>query len=361
MKLFIDIGHPAHVHYFKNIVKIFLIKGHQILVTARDKEMTHYLLKNNKIEFHSRGKGKNGIFGKLFYLIKGDSILLKYARKFKPDIFLSFSSPYAAQVSWLMNKPHIAFDDTEHAKLGRLFYKPFSKTILSPSCYKPNLGEKHLKFDSYMELFYLHQNYFKPDENIKVELGLKPNERYVILRFVAWQGNHDIGHNGISDKNKIKAVKEFSKFVKVFITSESELPEEIKKNRISIPPHKIHDALAFADLLYGESATMASECAVLGVPSIYLDDVGRGYTDEEEAKYNLVFNYSESLDDQENSIKKGVELLQNIGTKNIWRNYHQKLLNDKIDITGLLVWFIENYPESAKILKKNPDYQYKFK
>jgi len=113
--------------------------------------------------------------------------------------------------------------------------------------------------------------------------------------------------------------------------------------------------------LYGESATMASECAVLGTPSIYLDDVGRGYTDEEERKYNLVFNYSESDSDQKLSIKKGVEILQDKNLKPIWKKRRQKMLADKIDITAFMVWFVENYPKSKKIMKENPDFQYRFK
>ena len=39
----------------------------------------------------------------------------------------------------------------------------------------------------------------------------------------------------------------------------------------------------------------------------------------------------------------------------------QKMLSDKIDVTAFLVWFIENYPESAKIMKENPDYQFNFR
>jgi len=38
-----------------------------------------------------------------------------------------------------------------------------------------------------------------------------------------------------------------------------------------------------------------------------------------------------------------------------------KFLETKIDATGFLIWFIENYPQSAKIMKENPDYQYRFK
>jgi hypothetical protein len=31
------------------------------------------------------------------------------------------------------------------------------------------------------------------------------------------------------------------------------------------------------------------------------------------------------------------------------------MLSDKIDVTAFMVWFVENYPESVKIMKENPD------
>jgi len=76
----------------------------------------------------------------------------------------------------------------------------------------------------------------------------------------------------------------------VFITSEKQLPEELEKFRLKLPPEDIHHLIYYATLLYGESSTMSSEAAVLGTYSIYIDDEGRGYTDEEELKYGLVFN-----------------------------------------------------------------------
>jgi predicted glycosyltransferase len=123
----------------------------------------------------------------------------------------------------------------------------------------------------------------------------------------------------------------------------------------------MHDAIAFCSLLYGESATMASESAMLGVPSIYLDNTGRYYTTEQEEKYGLVFNYSESEDDQVKSIAKAVELLETNDLLQEWTKRRDRMLNDKIDVTVFLVWFIENWPESFNILKENPDYQYNFK
>jgi len=55
MKILLDIGHPAHVHYFKNFIKIMEDKGHQFLITSRNKEIEHHLLKQYKIAFKSRG------------------------------------------------------------------------------------------------------------------------------------------------------------------------------------------------------------------------------------------------------------------------------------------------------------------
>jgi hypothetical protein len=160
---------------------------------------------------------------------------------------------------------------------------------------------------------------------------------------------------------KNKAVKELSKYAKVFISSEGELPDDLKKYQIKIPPEKMHDALTFATLLYGESSTMASECACLGTPAIFHDNKGRGYTDEEGEKYGLVFNYSESIEDQNKSLKKAIELLNATNLKQEFQTRRKKMLADKIDVTAFMVWFIENYPESAKIMKENPNYQNRFK
>ena len=337
MHIFIDIGHPAHVHYFKNLIKI-MKKEHKasFTVTSRNKEMAHSLLKSNDIPFVDRGKGKDGIIGKLLYLVKADFQIFRIARRKKPTLFLSFGSPYLSQVSFLMGLPSITIDDTESASLGQMFYKPFSKLILSPTTFYKDFGKKHVKFNSYMELSYLHPNYFNPDESIHKDLGLEKGEVYSILRFVKWKALHDLGHNGISNTNKILIVQELLKYGKVFISSEGELPVEIEKYRIKIAHEKIHSVLYFAKLFYGESATMASESAVLGTPAIYLDNNGRGYTDEQESKYGIVSNFNESTDGQEKSIKRANEIM-NAYNQSEWDSKRERLLNDKIDVTKFLI------------------------
>ncbi len=31
------------------------------------------------------------------------------------------------------------------------------------------------------------------------------------------------------------------------------------------------------------------------------------------------------------------------------------MLADKIDVTAFMVWFVENYPASVKVMQENPD------
>jgi hypothetical protein len=361
MKVQIDIGHPAHVHYFKNFIRIMKTKGHEILVSARDKDIAIKLLEEENIDYFLRGKGGSTYLTKLKYLIEADHKLYRLAKNFKPNICLSFGSPYLAHASSILSIPHIAFSDTEHNRIKHAVNNPFSDVILTPIAYRGARFKKQIKFDGYMELCYLHPNHFKPNKNILKKLHLEDDEKFAIIRFVSWKALHDRNHRGFSIEQKIKVVTKLRNYCKIFISSESELPKTLEKYRFRLPVNEMHHVLAFSNLMYGESATMASESAILGVPAFFHDDTGRGYTDEEEKKYGLVFNYKgSSIEDQNKSLEKAIELITCNATKEIYKKKAKKLIMDKIDVTAFMVWFIENYPKSKIHIKNCPDYQYTF-
>jgi uncharacterized protein len=106
-------------------------------------------------------------------------------------------------------------------------------------------------------------------------LGIEEDEKFVIVRFVSRSAVHDIGSKGLALAMKRQVVEAFSKYARVFISSEQALPEDLRGYQLPCSPEKIHDALYYADLLYGESATMASEAACVGTPAIFVDDKGR--------------------------------------------------------------------------------------
>lgn len=357
MRIFIDIGHPAHVHYFRNFISIMRSRGHRLFVSARDKEVAHELLRAYGVDFASRGKGKAGHIRKFLYIFEADWILLGFALRFKPDLFLSFASPYAAHASRLLGRPHITFDDTEHARLNHYLYGPFTDVILSPSSYYAPFSKKQLFFDAFMEMCYLHPKYFIPNRAILSKLRILSDQKYVVFRFVSWKANHDFGLTGMSDAEKRKLVADLSRYAKVFISSESSLPNDLERYRITAPPEDFHHILAYADLCISEGSTTASECSVLGTPSIYVNRLQPGTNSEQEKKYKICHTFH----NLNGVFEKAVDLLNNVNLKHDIENAHRRLLSDKIIPTDFMVWFVESYPKSVRIMKEDPQFQYHFR
>ena len=343
MRILIDIKHPAHVHFFKNFINIMRNKGHQILVCARDKDMTLYLLKKERIPYIKISSIGNSKLNLIKELITRNFRFYRIAKKFKPSILMGLMGITIAPVGKLLNIPSLVFSDTENAKLSNFIAYHLCTNFITPNCFEKKMWKKNIRYNGYHELTYLHPNHFIPDESVLKEFGVQKNEKFTIIRFVSWGASHDIGHKGISEKMKIKAIEEFSKYGMVLVTSEKELPKKLDKYRIKVSQEKIHHLIKYATLLYGESATMASEAAILGTYAIFLDNKGRGYTNDQEKRFELVFNYSEKMEDQKNSINKGIEILVNNKAKIEAIKKSAKLLEETIDVTNFIVKTTLNY------------------
>lgn len=355
MRILVDIGHPAHVHYYRNMARELIQKGHTILFTTRDKEVAIELLDFYKFEYKVIGKSHRKLIGKMTGLLKSTIKLFLICLRFKPDIIIN-ATPSAAIVSFILGKYHVSLEDTFNMEQVKL-YLPFTDVVLTGDYPHPDLGRKDLKYPGYHELAYLHPNEYKPNESVLTQLGIAKNGKYAIVRFVAWNASHDVGHAGISLENKIKLIESLTKYFPVFISSERALPDELKMYKINIKPEQMHDALNFAYLFIGESATMSSECAMLGTPAIFLDNTGRKYTENQDKQYGLVYNYTESPDDQNRAIDKAIELATTDNIKEQFKIKRDTMLDDKIDVTAFLVWFVENYPAS-EIEMRNPDFNF---
>ena len=334
MKILVDIEHPAHVHYFRNLISILKNNGHQIIITAVDKDITFKLLQIYNLEYYSLGKHYHSFLKKVFALIRNDIKLLIISLKHKPDVYISFHSPYPAHIGWLLRKKVIGITDTEHAVLSNLITNPFTNIINTPMCFKKYFGEKQKKFDSYIELSYLHPDYFIPDEKILELIGVESNDVFSILRFISWGALHDRGQSGIEMDMKFKAVEELSKYGKVFISTETSLPTGLKKYELKLPPDKIHHILYYASLFFGESGTMATESAILGTPTVRVSTLAKhlGNFVELKEKYDLLYYF----DDGESGLKKCLELLSRNRLKKSWREKANSMRDQKIDINKYL-------------------------
>jgi uncharacterized protein len=354
MKVLIDIGHPAHVHLFKHFARKMIDSGHQVLFTVRDKDFEIALLEHEGFFYKNFGKHYKTRTGKLIGLIKYSWLIITTSLKFKPDVFLSHGSVYTALASFFYRRPNIALEDTGNwEQVG--IYKPFTDVILTSTSFRKRYGHKQIFYSGYHELAYLHPNYFTPDKSILSELDVSAGERFFVLRFVSWNASHDAGQHGLSLEDKRQLIFLLNQYGKVFISSEQKLQAEFESFRYMLPPQKMHDVLAFADLFIGEGASMASECAMLGTPAVYVNSLEAGSIDEQE-KYGLLWHYRRG----ENIIGKVRELIMDSELKKRHLEARNKMLAEKIDITAFLLWFVQNYPESKRTMKENPDYQNNF-
>lgn len=339
MNILFDIGHPKDVNVFKNVIWKLQERGHEIKIVARAKENTKRVLEEYGFEYEVCRYYKS-ISGKAFGMLMNDLWLYKRSRLFKPDIFVSPGSPYSAHVSRLLKKPHIAFSDTEIAGLVIKLTLPFTDKICTSKSFYLDLGPKQKRFDGYYELAYLHPKYFTPNKEVLKKYQLEEN--YIILRLSALASHHDVNATGLNFKTEDELeeyLRVLDKYGKVIISSETRQWETIKDRQLKIYPKDLHDLVFFSSLCIGEGATMASEAAILGVPSIYISSTQRGYLNELEQKYGLVY----TLQERNQGLKKAIEILSNESSKSEWLFRRKKMLNEKVDVVEFMVETIEKY------------------
>jgi predicted glycosyltransferase len=342
MRVLFDIVHPAHVHFFKHMLRGLAQRGHQTSIVAREKDVTTALLDRLGFSYETVGRsGKKSLFGMAGELVRRDLALAKVARRFRPDVIVT-RNPAGAQAGRLLGIPAV-FDTDDGKAAGIHFWSaaPFAHVITTPDCSDEDYGHRHVKYPGYKQTAYLHPNHFTPDRNVLEALGVSPGERYFIVRFVAMVASHDIGEGGLPPAAKRELIDKLRARGRVFLSSEDELPDDLAPLKFPLPPDRLHDALAFADLLIGDSQTVAAEAAVLGTPSLRVSSwTGRlAYLTELEQRYGLTFAYQP---------KQATELLAHVDR---WLNapslratlapQHQRLLADKVDTAQWFIDFLE--------------------
>ena len=351
MRILIGISHPKQVYMFKYLISTMNAKGHDVKVVLVEKEITGYLLEKFNIKYERIGKNQSTLFKKIINLAMWEYRTLRIAHEFKPDIFIGQALPHFAHVSALLKKPFIVFEDTEHVQNLHKIVLPFTSAIVTSESFKIDFGKKQVRFNGYFELAYLHPDHFRPDPSVLCNLNLRQDDVFIILRFVSWNAIHDVGQKRLSFEMKLKLVKELEKYGKVFISSETALPDEFENYRITAAPETMHDLLSYATLYIGEGGTMASEAAVLGTPAIYINNLRTGYIDEEEKKYGLIFSFSEVEKSYDEILRTAIELLEQDDLKGRWAKKRENMLKDKIDVSKFMIEFVENFPEISSKLK----------
>jgi uncharacterized protein len=338
MRVLIDILHPAHVHFFRNFHAEMTDRGHQLCLTARDKDRSVELLQAFGLPYQQISRQKSGA-GLVVEMAQRTARLMKVMRSFRPDVMTGIMGPSIALAGAVRRVPAVVFYDTEFAvQTNRIVY-PLAHRVCTPDSYQGKVPGRHSQYAGYHELAYLHPNRFQPDPAVLGDFGISPGEPYSIVRFVSWQAVHDRKERGLSAKQKLHLVEVLQRRGRVLISSESPLEGHLADLAVAGPVEQIHHVIAHARLVVGESATMSSEAAVLGVPAVFIATTGRGYTDDEERRYGLVRHFTE--DQYDMALSAIEEILAEPAVT--WQKARQRLLEEKIDVTA---WMIDHFETS---------------
>jgi predicted glycosyltransferase len=283
-------------------------------------------LKNYNIDHVSLSSFEKNLIGLAKELLVRQSKLLPLLIKNKIDVVVSVTGASCVHICKLLGIPTLVFYDTEHASLQLKLTLPFCTYFITPEAFEGRLGKMHLTYSGFHDLAYLHPNYFQPDPKVLEDLGVMPDERFVILRFVAWKAAHDIGHRGLSLELKRRIIGSIKPHAKIFIVPEANLEAEFDQYRFKLEPSKIFDALYYSTMYICEGGSMATEAAVLGTPSIFK---------ELQNKYDLMYAFQPSQEDE--IIKKISDILGDENVKEKWKDRCNALFNSNADVTDWMV------------------------
>lgn len=350
MKIMIDMNHPAHVHYFRNLIKDMEKKGHQFCVVNRDDGMINQLLDYYGIRHIIRNKRpkKPSTLNSLLNLAKNIGYCVWNSFKFHPDMYMGFASSSCAITSRIFRKPCILMDDTEHNVINHKLYLPCCSTVLTPFYFKKDFnknavgGGKQIRFNAFVEQLYLHSEVYEASTDVLKQLNVKPRE-YVLVRYISYDAHHDLVAHPLDDETKKEIVRRIAQHYTVFVSLERSINDSFyHEYKLNISPEQMHDVEANAKFLVTEGGTMGTECFVLGVPFINLNPLRCGSVDYQCSNYP---NRAYHTTDKEEALKIIDKLLEtNVDTEKELRKLEEMTINP----TMFLEWFIENYPQSKK-------------
>ena len=139
-------------------------------------------------------------------------------------------------------------------------------------------------------------------------------------------------------------------------------PETVVSNyQLKVSPEKLHSLLFYASMFVGDSQTMTSEAAILGTPAIKCNTFAGNLSvpNEIEDKYGLCFSF---LPEQENEMVEKIKsiLLKN-DFKKEWQKRREIMFRERIDVTGFMIWLVDEYPESIHLLQNKEECNKLFK
>lgn len=270
MKVLIDILHPAHINFFKNIADTCEKSGHEVVITALNRGKVPAIVQrefpNRPVHIIGRHRGTR------YSIIMEANIgrflrMLWFFLQHRPTVGLSVGSFVSGFCFKLFNRKNYQVDDDPERFMNVLLEKFTATKLFFP----PGVLSDHPKvinFNCLKEWAYLSPRYFQPNEDVLTAYGLE-KKQYFFIREVSTGTFNYMGQA----RNPVAGIsRDFPEEYRVLLSLEDKSTrDQYPEDWIILqePVDDIHSLMYYSRAVISSGDSMAREGAMLGVPSIY--------------------------------------------------------------------------------------------
>lgn len=334
-KILFDLNHPVDVNFFKNTINILLKENFNVDVIYRPRgklgDIATFELPIKPIPI---GKHYKKFHTKLVGQLVRDFKTYLFFSKKKYNLIVCFG-PTSAISAKIKGIKYLAFDDDFEYKIPFYHANFFATKHIYPDFIKYT-NKRVIQFHGYKELAYLHPNYFKPNNNSLNEFGLTEN-KYIFIRHIS---NISLNYKGeTGDLNKLLEIIRKFNYKIVLSIEDKKLVSSLGSDVIVLkePINDIYSLMNYSLLAISYGDTVARECSILGVPTIYLGARNMKMHDE-----LLEIGVMSQISDYENieSILKSDLISKKLLCKEV---ISEKIKNEWRDTTEVILDLIYKY------------------
>lgn len=333
--------HPAKYHLFSNAISLLQKEGHHVDIAIVNKEVLSDLLDKKGVKYFNlfpNGRKSNYLPYKL-------NAILGVVRTLWKLFLLTWNNKYDCYVTddviTILGKfqgvPSIAFTDNDlkTVKLYKIIFQTATKIIAPSSTDVGEFANKKIGFNGNKAIAHLHPKYFHLDKGVLSKYNLQ-DKKLFIIRLAKLNAGHDLhGNPGVTDRDLDELIASIPNEYTILISTERKISSVHEKYLMKIDPVDFTQILAFSRFYVGDSGTIATEAAMLGVPNILINNIAKdcGVHVDLNRNWNLQY-YFDSYTEAKEKLK---ELLENLDCYNEFQRNKNRYFGSCDDFNEILI------------------------
>ncbi len=270
MKVLIDILHPSHVNFFKNLAVMLEEQGVDVVVSALNRGDVPAIIKK---EFDNRpifvvGRHLGTVRSILIEanLLRFISMMRLVLRE-RPDVGLSVGSFVSGLCLKLFGRKNYQIDDDPERFWNVLFERLTATRLYFP----PHVNTSYrnvVNFNCLKEWAYLSPAYFKPNQEVLKQYGVRQDEYFLVREVSTGTLNYMRQEEGVVGSVSSGFPRDWPVLLSLEEKSAAtQYPDHWQL--LQEPVEDIHSLMYYSRAVVSSGDSMAREGAMLGVPSVY--------------------------------------------------------------------------------------------